>query len=142
MSLLKELNESHITLKSYSLNAFLLPFWYLAIYLFDKDFYAKGEIIDIVMCINLSLISSTIFSYLGSDLNSGKSDNTFISNMTVSIILLCIWISILILIFYSLKYFFDIKINFYYFIILYFVPIFFLYLTLVLTKKPKKKKRE
>lgn len=63
MSLIKEVNESNQIIRAKAVNLLLLPFWYVAIYLFNNSFYSKSDIIITAsMCIVLSLVSSFLLS--------------------------------------------------------------------------------
>lgn len=128
MSILKEINESHISLQATALTLFLVPFWYVSIYLFAKDFYKSSDtIVILAMCIVISLTSSVLF-FLFCDKQSGleNTEKPLISNMILSVILLSFWITLLIFITYSLHFFFNRQLYFYSFVIIYYLPILFL----------------
>ena len=78
MSILKELNESHASLKAIALNLFIIPFWYVAIFLFNNEFYKSSDsIIITTMCIVISLVSSVFFSIFLIKIEVNTSDNIF-----------------------------------------------------------------
>lgn len=128
MSILKEINESHISLQAIALSLFLVPFWYISIYLFGKGFYKSADnIVVLAMCIVISLTSSVLF-YLLCDKRGGleNTENPLINNMAVSVILLSFWITLLIFIAYSLNFFFKRQFYFYWYVMIYYLPILIL----------------
>ena len=166
MSIINEINNLHITLKALLLNLFLMPFWYIAIYLFNDDFYHNADIIIIVVfSLVLSVISSMSVAYLfelSGDLDIEKSkvtddsksltkkeikkrktlDNKMLFDDTLrSVFVLSVLMSIMIFVFYSLKYYCDFLIDFYYFIVINF-SIILLVLIIILTQKWRRKRKQ
>lgn len=136
MSILKEINESHISLKAISFNLFLIPFWYVAIFIFNNEFYKSADsIIILAMCIVITLSSSGYFSFVLSffKVESDKR-KAFFTQMILAVSILCAWLSLLIFIVYSLGFLFDIYIYFYSFLSLYFIPIFISHLLAIIMK--------
>jgi hypothetical protein len=126
MSIIDDINKAHFGIKAIALNLILLPFWYVAIYLFNNDFYIKGDyIIIIAMCIALSMISSFFTSILYDKITSSlnKTKYNIINLMGITIMILTIWLSILIVFFYSIGFLFNIYIYFYWFLVIYSAPI-------------------
>lgn len=149
MSILKEISESHDTIKAFALNLFLLPFWYVAIYLFNNEFYVKADtLILISMCIVISIVSSLITSLLYDAINSAldSTPNAFFDSMAISTIILSMWLSILIVFFYSLGFLYEIYIYFYWFLVIYTSPILLIFLIYLISpptkEKQKNKKKE
>ncbi len=129
MSILKELNESHASLKAIALNLFIIPFWYVAIFLFNNEFYKSSDsIIITTMCIVISLVSSVFFSIFLIKIEVNTSDNIFFEKMMVSTAMLIAWLSVLIFVFYSLGFLFGIYLYFYWFLVIYFFPLILFYL--------------
>ena len=130
MSFIKELNESHDSLKAIALNLFIIPFWYVAIFLFNNEFYKSSDnIIIITMCIVISLISSILFTFLLTKTDpENTSKNIFFEKMIGSIAILTIWLSALIFVIYSLGFLFSIYLYFYWFLVIYFSPLFLFYI--------------
>ena len=129
MSILKELNESHASLKAIALNLFIIPFWYVAIFLFNNEFYKSSDsIIITTMCIMISLVSSVFFSIFLIKIEVNTSDNIFFEKMMVSTAMLIAWLSVLIFVFYSLGFLFGIYLYFYWFLVIYFFPLILFYL--------------
>lgn len=128
MSFISELNESHDSVKGLALNLLLIPFWYVAIFIFNNEFYKSADITLIfAMCIVISFTSSVLFTiFLDNIYTEVKEEKTFFENMVISIAMLIIWISALIFIVYSLGFLFKIYIYFYWFIVIYFMPIIIL----------------
>lgn len=140
MSFLKELNDSHITLKAFALNVFLIPFWYVSIYLFNNEFFMKNDIVIILaMCITISLISCGTLSFIFRISENNKNNNLIFEEMGMSIMILCIWLSILIFSIYSIGFLFNIYIYFYWFLVIYFIPIIvFLFVNIISNNSEKK----
>ena len=127
MSILKEINESHDFVKAKATNLFLIPFWYVSIYLFNNEFYTKADsLIIISMCITITLTSSFCLTLIFDGirtLNNGKKYD-FFNNTVLSVTLLTSWLSFLIVLFYSLGFIFNIYIYFYWFLVIYSSHIF------------------
>ena len=128
MAILKELQESHESIKAIALVLLLIPFWYVSIFMFNNEFYkAADSIITVSMCIVISLISSFLFQmFLSKIKEPNNKQKTFFDNMLVSVALLIIWLSALIFIIYSLGFLFKTYIYFYWFLVIYFAPIIIL----------------
>ncbi|TDD99956.1 hypothetical protein [Flavobacterium sandaracinum] len=125
MSILKELNESHISIKGLSISLFLVPFWYISIYLFGNDFYKlAGNIVVLAFCIIVSVTSSVLSLMFCDKVNRlARVETSLINNMSVSVILLTFWISFLIFITYSIEFLFNKLTYLYVFIVIYYTPI-------------------
>lgn len=144
MSLLKEINESHDSLKALSLNLFLIPFWFIAIFLFNNEFYSSNDtLIILVMALVISLFSSTFLSLSIHLLhNKYNKDIPLMEQMGISIILLCAWISLIIFFVYSLGFFFKIFIYFYYFLVIYFIPLILTFLVVFINHTDNKNNKK
>ena len=128
MSILKELQESHDAIKAISLSAFLIPFWYVAIYLFGNNlFLLSGNIVVLAFCIILSVVSASLSSWFcAQTILLDEKVSNLTNNMIVSVVILSLWLALLIFITYSLEFLFK-KISYlYWFIIIYFAPILIL----------------
>ncbi|WP_268849387.1 hypothetical protein [Flavobacterium aestivum] len=137
MSYIKELTEAHDTIKGLALILFLVPFWYIAIFLFNNEFYQKSELILIIsFCLVFSFLSSILFALLLMLTNDDTSKpSIFLQDMVGAICILIIWISSLIFIIYSLGFLFKMYIYFYWFVVIYFFPIFIGYILMFLFQK-------
>lgn len=143
MSLLKELNESHETLKAIAISSFLIPFWYVAIFLFNNEFYNSSDnIIIFSMCFVITFCSSVGFTFFIGELKfENQTYKTFFNQMIISVAMLIGWLSTLIFVIYSLGFLFNIYIYFYWFIVIYFLPLFILYLLLKIFGIDKNEKK-
>jgi hypothetical protein len=130
MSYIKDLSESHDSVKAISLNLILIPFWYVAIFMFNKEFYKTYDSIIVTsFCLVLSFLSSMLLAFFWNTIDiRNKAKVDFFSNMNLSVGLLTIWLSILIFISYSFGFLFKQYIYFYWFIVIYFAPIILLYI--------------
>ena len=128
MSLYKEITESHDTVKAIAVILFLIPFWYVAIFIFNNEFYKSSDnLIIFAMCIVISLISAALFTFFLQNITESKNGTkTILEYMGVSVAILIIWLSILIFSFYSLGFLFNINIYFYWFLVIYFAPLILL----------------
>jgi hypothetical protein len=137
MSLLKEIFEAGEFIKAKATILFLIPFWYVSIYLFNYQFYHREDTIIIVtMCIVISIVSSfSLAACLIFLFNPKQVKNTYLNAMSASVIILCLWLSLLIFIVYSSGFLFNQFIFFYLFIIIYFFPILVAGLVILLFPK-------
>lgn len=141
MSLFKEITESHDTVKAIAIILFLIPFWYVAIFLFNNEFYKSSDnLIILAMCIVISMISAVLFSFFVHNIYEAKNENkTIVEHMGVCVAVLIIWLSILIFSFYSLGFLLNVYIYFYWFLVIYFAPlILFNFLQIVFGKSINK----
>lgn len=141
MSLFKEITESHDAVKAIAVILFLIPFWYVAIFIFNNEFYKSSDnLIILAMCIVISLISAILFTFYMQNIYEAKNKNkTILEHMSVSVAILIIWLSILIFSFYSLGFLLNIYIYFYWFLVIYFAPlILFNFLQIVFGKSVNK----
>jgi hypothetical protein len=140
MSLFKEITESHDTVKAIAVILFLIPFWYVAIFLFNNEFYKSSDnLIILAMCIVISMISAVLLSFFVQNNEAKYQNNTILEHMGVSVTILIIWLSILIFSFYSLGFLLNIHIYFYWFLVIYFAPlILFNFLQIVFGKRINK----
>ena len=151
-SIIDEINNLHSSLKAIVLNIFIIPFWYVAIYLFNNEFYkSANNLIMLAMCIVLSLVStflvSIMFHKAHEEVNENSEEDWYVIDLfSNSISLLCSWLTILIFIIYSLGFLFNIYIYFYWFLVIYFSPLvvfalFFAIETYYANKRNNKSKR-
>ncbi|SFD43334.1 hypothetical protein SAMN04487987_1175 [Algibacter pectinivorans] len=126
MSLFKDIQESHDSIKALGISLLLAPFWYLSIYLFHPEWYLKTDIIIKIILSCLLPILSVIFSsiYL-SDTIEG---NTFglIENTVAILYFLMMWKAILMFCVYTFCFFTDNELYYYGYIMIYFTPIIIL----------------
>lgn len=128
-SIIEEINNLHTSLKAIVLTIFIIPFWYVAIYLFNNEFYKSADnLIMLAMCIVLSLVStvltSAMFYKAEEEINETSEEDWYVIYLySNSIFLLCYWLSLLIFTVYSLGFLFNIYIYFYWFLVIYFIPL-------------------
>lgn len=124
-----DLNTAPDSLKSVLINLFLLPFWFISIFLFNGDFYNSADfILAMAFSLCLTIASSMAFAILNT---IGLKDNKGIFDVgqsTFSVYIQIIWICILIFLCYSLRYFDIQTIDFFGFVVCYFGLIFLLIL--------------
>ena len=141
MSILEDLNSSHISIRAISVTLFLLPFWYLSVFLFANDFFKSADYFVILSFCLIVIFSSSFFLYFFIDkIDSQKSKDKILSCMSVSVMFLCLWILLLIFVLFSIKFLFKIEIYFYYFCIIYFAPIFILNILVLVFGNQENKK--
>ncbi len=130
MSYIKDLGESHDSMKSIALNLIIIPFWYVAIFLFNKDFYLNSDTIIITLfSIIISFLSSMLFTFFLNKMDEKNSTPAdMFGNMIASIAILSIWLSFLIFTTYSFRFLFNQEIYFYWFVVIYFTPVILIYI--------------
>ena len=128
MAIIEEINKSHISIRAMSISLFLVPFWYLSVFLFGNDFYKSADnFVVLAFCLVISFSSSVIF-YLFTE-KTGGLENTkepMLNCMSFSVIILSIWLLLLIFTTYSFDFLFNQKIYFYWFVVIYYIPLLFL----------------
>ena len=146
MSIVTDIKDLHNSLKAYAMNLFLIPFWYIAIYLFNNDFYKSADNIIIwIMCIVISSSSSLGFAAILSCFNDDKNRSPandyldMLKDMTNSVWILCIWLCLLTFITYSIRFLYNKSIYFYYFIVIYYTPIVLVLILSIIQGKYNKK---
>lgn len=123
MTLFKEISETHHILKACAITLFLVPFWYLSIFLFNNQFYYDTDlIIKIVVCITLSLSSSFAF-YIFVYTLSDKNPKNIPYEIAISTMFLIVWKCVLMFAAYSFCFFSGNQLYYYWYIVIYFVPI-------------------
>lgn len=125
MSIIEEINKSHISIRAFAITLFIIPFWYFSTYLFGNDFFKSADNFVILSFCLIVSFSSSVLLYLFIDKvgDLEKSKEPMLDNMSVTVVLICFWLLILILTVYSLDFFFKIKIYFYYYVLIYYAPI-------------------
>lgn len=122
MTFYKEISESHDTIKSIGLSTLVSPFWFLSLFLFNHNFYNNSDlVIKIILCLLLSMSSVIVLSVFAFNVN--KSKYNLVQNVSVSIFILIIWKAILIFSIYSICFFFQVQLYFYWYILIYFIPL-------------------
>ena len=128
MAIIEEINKSHISIRAMSISLFLVPFWYLSVFLFGNEFYKSADnFVVLAFCLVISFSSSVIF-YLFTE-KTGGLENTkepMLNCMSFSVIILSIWLLLLIFTTYSFDFLFNQKIYFYWFVVIYYIPLLFL----------------
>ena len=135
---IKDITEFGRYTKSLLNWSILAPFWYIGLILFHNKFF-----------INNSIITITIFSVVFSVLNNIIVDISYdfvyrlkepqrlikkpvlIPSLIYNSLMLCF----IIMGFYILRFFFNIKLHFFYFIIANFIPLIFLFIYCFIRKK-------
>ncbi len=128
MAIIEEINKSHISIRAVSISFFLVPFWYISVFLFGNEFYRSSDnLVILSFCIVISLSSSGLFSLFTSKIGDLKSTKEpLLNSMSVSVVMISIWLLLLIFACYSLDFLFNKKIYFYWFVSIYYIPILFL----------------
>lgn len=105
----------------------LSPFWYLSIYLLNIDFFLNTDV-TILMVISFVFTISACFPTMLANQFLDE-ENSFLAASCIATLYLWIWKVVLFLIAYSLIFFKDEKLYFYWYVIIYFIPIvvYFLY---------------
>lgn len=120
MSIIKEINDLPDSLKAVGLSLLLMPFWYVSIYLFNNEFYLQADqFIILSFCFIFSVLPSLTIVYS----MIKPVDIKMSSLMAGTVTIIAIWLSLLIFIVYSIGFLCDKHISFYYFLIIFFVPI-------------------
>lgn len=132
------IGEIPIYLKNMLLNVLLLPFWYIAIYLFSPEIYATGDILLLLsICISLTMISSIIASILV-NLNEEKEKRVSpfdTANVVGALLIQVFVLSLLLIISFLVPKFVGFIFEFYGFVITYFVILILTGLLLVSNDK-------
>ena len=140
MAIIEEINKSHISIRAISISSLLVPSWYLSVFLFGNDFYKSADnFVIISFCLVVSISSSVIFYQIKE--KTGGLENTnepMLNCMSFSVAILCIWLLLLIFITYSFDFFFNQKIYFYWFVVIYYSPFLILNLLLLVFGVDKK----
>ena len=140
MAIIEEINKSHISIRAISISLFLVPFWYLSVFLFGNEFYKSADNFVVVsFCLVISVSSSVLF-YLFTE-KTGGLENTrepMLNCMSFCVAILSIWLLLLIFVSYSLDFLFNKKIFFYWFVVIYYVPFLILNLLLLVFGVDKK----
>lgn len=122
---------------------FLLPFWYLAIYLFNIELFNSSDLVlKIVICFCISLPAESIFSFyfyklmISNQEDKGEEiDDSYLVDSSVFILLL--WLSFLILVAYTSKKYLWFYIPFDYLILWFYVLPFLVFALLQMVKLSK-----
>ena len=127
MSIIKDVNEAHDSLKALSLSLLLAPFWYFSLFLFTSNFYIESDLIlKIVFCLIASLLSAYLTSLaIGNQINEKKND--VMKSMILAVFFLILWKSLLMFIVYSVFFFLKKEIYYYWYTIIFFLPIIVLF---------------
>ena len=119
MASLKEITEFGRYTKLL-LNWFLLaPFWYIALLLFHNSFFINNSIITIIiLCVVFSVIDNIIVDVSYDFVYRLKEPQRLIKKPILirSLVYNSLLLSFIILCFYVLRFFFNIKLHFFYFI--------------------------
>lgn len=128
-------------LKNFLINSLTLPLWYISIFYYFPSVYAQDDILLIAcVCISLSIFSYMLFSMLIMETNISKPEETPFDFGVVlpAILLQLFWLSILIFFGYLTSFFWDVKFEYYGFLLVYFgVPFIIFIASNVLREKNK-----
>ena len=120
MSIFSEIKDSHHLIVTIAISQFLAPFWYIAIFLFNRDFYDNSDsIIIIVFCSVLSMLPTTMVTILNAD-KTKPAPATIQIETGKNVTVLILWLSLLIFICYNIQFFCNREIEFYYFLLIFF----------------------
>ncbi|ULC59520.1 hypothetical protein MBM09_00740 [Flaviramulus sp. BrNp1-15] len=127
MSYLKDIEESSEFLKSFVISLLISPLWYLSIFFLNNNFYenTNGTVL-IVLSGTLSFVSvffMTFILLLTEDFKEEKEneEDRILKSVSVSALILIIWKSILLFVVYSVGFFCNAYIYFYWYIIIFFL---------------------
>ena len=125
MAIIEEINKSHISIRAMSISLFLVPFWYLSVFLFGNEFYKSADnFVVLAFCLVISISSSVLF-YLFTE-KIGGLENTkepMLNFMSFSVVILSIWLLLLIFTTFSFDFLFNQKIYLYWFVVIYYIPL-------------------
>ena len=116
-----DLNNAPEALKSSLVNLVVLPFWYIAIYLFNPDFFIKNDFsLILAFCFCFTVIGSILLAFYTFYLTEKKHDffdlhaaiGTALAQVTVH--------SFLIVVFYVMKQFLESDYFFHIYLVTYF----------------------
>ena len=155
MSLIKDVSEAHHSLKALLIWLLVAPFWYVAFYLFKDNFLNSNSTLTVVVfVICFTLLGNVLTELIVAtknkvDVISGgvetlepeeRSELDFITPTIQAISFNIIWLSFLIFVLYTIKYFSGWTIDFYYILLIKFVPLLVLYLAWEAKYKRRKKR--
>lgn len=122
-------------LKSFLINLMLIPFWYIAIYLFHPIFYTNSDLIIIFfMCVGLTIVSSILFAFIHSSIDD-EVDVIDTEEILTSTVLRILLLSLLIFGNYMFYIFFGIRLLFYGLLLIYYGFYILALLIILLIKK-------
>ena len=134
MSIFKEIYESHDIIKAKAVNLLIIPFWYVALFLFNNEFYkAENYFIIIAMCIVLSIPASFLMAVVVSvaadrETNNAEKELTYLQCTFTAVSILTAWLALLIFIVYSFGFLLGQFIYFYWFMVFFYAPVLLLFL--------------
>lgn len=109
----------------------LSPFWYIALLLFHNTFFVNNTILTIVLfSVVFSVINNMIVD-LSYTLVYNLKDPDRLKNRPIliqSLVYNSVWLSFLIFFFYIIRFFFDVTLHFFYFIVINYILLIFLFI--------------
>lgn len=142
MSYIKDIQESHDALKGIVSSLFLMPFWYLTIFLVNHELYTNNNFTTLVVISFVLSITSFIFMVIVALLSDSPDDNSTFFEVTIFCVsLLWLWKVILLFVVYTIAFLFKQELYFYSYIVIYFFPIIILILIAYIENRKNKKKK-
>ncbi len=139
MAIIEEINKSHISIRAMTISLLLVQFWYLSVFLFGNEFYKSADnFVVLAFCLVICISSSVLF-YLFTEKVGGLENTTepMLNCMSVSVFILSIWLLLLILTTYSFDFLFNQRIYFFWFVVIYYIPLLFLNLLVLVFRVDK-----
>ena len=134
MSIFKDLSESHEILKGIAITAVSSPLWFLSIFFINKPFYDSTDlIIKIILSVSLSVIVCLYYVFGNISEKNKKAPFSYIISVSASFIFF--WKAILLFTVYSVGFLFDTWIYYYWYIVIFFIPIIISLLIRLVSKK-------
>ena len=104
--------------------AFLMCFWYLSIYLLNKEFYVQVDfslllILSFVLSSSSFILGFLLMRFIDND-DTNIFDKQLEGSFTTSTMVLWLWKVVWFLIAYSIIFFFDEKLYYYWYVVVYF----------------------
>jgi hypothetical protein len=116
----------------------LAPFWYIGLLLFHNSFFINNSIITIILfSVVFSVINNMIID-VSYDLVYRLKDPNRLKNkpvLLVSLVYNSLWLSFIIVCFYTLRFFFKVRLHFFYFIVINYIPLILLFFYCYIRKR-------
>lgn len=143
MSYIKDLQESHDSLKGLALSLLLIPFWMVTMFFLNNAFYNKTDFTVLCMISGvLSFFSTTLTTLIVGMITESKNGKAqeLLDSFLAAVLMLIPWKCLLLFIVYSIKYLFDIHLALYYYIIIYLTPIIVVFILCLFSDNKKSSK--
>ncbi len=131
-------------LKSILINTIMFPFWYISIYMLNKDLYYSGDYLLITsICICFTFISYTLSSFISIDVLDELKDKWVLDYPVIitSIFIQVSWLSIILFSCYLANIFTGSILYFHSFLIIYFGVLLFRFYVFNSERKDKEKEK-